>query len=80
MRAFVTLIRFDVAYVGLFKTNRCRIADYPMLQAYTKRMLAVPGIGETVRIDHIKVGYYSIKALNPSGIVPEGPDLAGLGL
>jgi len=51
IRAFVTLIRFDAAYVGLFKTNRRRIADYPMLQAYTKRMLAVPGIGETVRID-----------------------------
>jgi putative glutathione S-transferase len=43
-------------------------------------MLAVPGIRETVSIDHIKRGYYSIKALNPNGIVPAGPDLSGLGV
>lgn len=75
IRAFVTLIRFDAAYHGLFKTNLKRIADYPHLQAYMLRVLNLPGVRETVNIDHIKRGYYSIKALNPVGIVPVGPAL-----
>ena len=75
IRTFVTLVRFDVAYHGLFKCNRRRIADYPNLSAYLERMLAVPGIAGTVSLDHIRRGYYSIKALNPNGIVPIGPDL-----
>ena len=75
IRAFVTLIRFDAAYNGLFKCNRRRIADYANLSAYLERMLAVPGVAATVSIDHIKRGYYSVKALNPNGIVPLGPDL-----
>lgn len=78
IRAFVTLVRFDAAYYGLFKTNLKRIADYPNLQAYMLRVLDIPGVRETVNIDHIKRGYYSIKSLNPSGIVPRGPDIAGL--
>jgi putative glutathione S-transferase len=78
IRLFVTLVRFDAAYHGLFKCNLRRLADYPALSAYMARMLAVPGIAETVSIDHIKAGYYSIKALNPNGIVPKGPDLPGL--
>ena len=73
IRAFVTLIRFDSAYHGLFKTNLKRIADYPHLQAYMLHILNLPGIRETVSLDHIKRGYYSIKALNPVGIVPIGP-------
>lgn len=73
IRLFVTLIRFDIAYHGLFKTNIRRIADYPNLQRFVERAIAVPGIRETVSLDHIKTGYYSIKALNPSGIVPVGP-------
>ena len=77
IRLFVTLIRFDVAYHGLFKCNLRRIADYPALTAYLRRMLAIPGVRETVNIDHIKRGYYSIKALNPNGIVPLGPELHG---
>jgi len=77
IRLFVTLIRFDVAYHGLFKCNLKRIADYPGLTAYLRRMLDVPGVRETVNIDHIKRGYYSIKALNPNGIVPLGPELDG---
>lgn len=75
IRLFVTLVRFDVAYHGLFKCNFKRIADYPALAIYLRRMLAVPAVGETVDIDHIKHGYYSIKALNPTGIVPLGPAL-----
>ncbi|MDR6953128.1 putative glutathione S-transferase [Ancylobacter sp. 3268] len=78
IRLFVTLVRFDAAYHGLFKCNLKRIADYPALQAYMLRVLAIPGIRDTVRIDHIKRGYYSIKSLNPNGIVPVGPDLPGL--
>ena len=74
IRLFVTLIRFDAAYHGLFKTNLRRIADYPRLSAYIERVLRMPGVRETVNLDHIKAGYYSIKALNPMGIVPVGPD------
>jgi putative glutathione S-transferase len=76
VRTFVTLVRFDNAYHGLFKCNRQRIADYPNLTAYMARILAVPGVRETVSIEHIKKGYYSIKALNPNGIVPLGPQPA----
>ncbi len=75
VRLFVTLIRFDAAYHGLFKCNLRRLADYRNLSAYLRRMLNVPGVRETVSIDHIKRGYYSIRALNPNGIVPAGPDL-----
>jgi glutathionyl-hydroquinone reductase len=75
IRLFVTLVRFDAAYHGLFKCNLRRIADYPNLSAHLERMLAVPGVSDTVNIDHIKRGYYSIKSLNPTGIVPLGPAL-----
>ncbi len=78
IRAFVTLVRFDAAYHGLFKTNLKRIADYPNLSAYMLRVLDIPGVRETVDIDHIKRGYYSIKSLNPNGIVPKGPHIRGL--
>ncbi|MFT3989544.1 glutathione S-transferase family protein [Aestuariivirga sp.] len=78
VRLFVTLVRFDAAYHGLFKANLRRIADYPNLSAYLQRVIAIPGVRGTVSIDHIKRGYYSIKALNPTGIVPVGPDLPGL--
>lgn len=75
VRLFVTLVRFDAAYHGLFKCNLRRIADYPALSAYQARVLALPGVSDTVSIDHIKRGYYSIKTLNPTGIVPVGPAL-----
>ena len=73
VRLFVTLVRFDAAYHGLFKCNLRRLVDYPGLSAYVQRVTALPGAGDTVRIDHIKAGYYSIRALNPNGIVPLGP-------
>ncbi len=75
VRLFVTLVRFDVAYHGLFKCNLRRLADYPALSEYQARFLALPGVRETVSVDHIKRGYYSVKALNPTGIVPLGPEL-----
>lgn len=73
IRLFVTLIRFDAAYHGIFKTNRRQIADYPRLSALMERVYRLPGVAETVNMDHITRGYYSIKALNPSGIRPTGP-------
>lgn len=79
IRLFVTLIRFDTAYHGAFKCNARRIADMPRLQAYLARVLAVEGIAETVDLGHIKAGYYGIRAINPTGVVPLGPapSLAG---
>jgi len=73
IRIFVTLIRFDAAYHGLFKTNRSQIADYPRLSSYMRRILSLHGVRETVNMDHITRGYYSIKALNPLRIRPVGP-------
>jgi glutathionyl-hydroquinone reductase len=77
IRVFVTLARFDAAYHGLFKCNRKRIADYPALSAFVKTMFALPAVSETFNLDHIKRGYYSLKSLNPLGIVPLGPELPG---
>ncbi|WP_432474047.1 glutathione S-transferase family protein [Amphritea sp. HPY] len=74
IRLFVTLIRFDAAYHGLFKCNQRTIASYPSLHQYLKRIYDIQGISRTVNIDHIKQGYYSIRALNPNGIVPAGPE------
>ncbi len=78
IRLFVTLIRFDAAYHGLSKCDLRRIADHPGLSAHLARVLGIPGVRETANLDHIKRGYYSIKARNPTGIVPLGPDLPGL--
>lgn len=75
IRAFVTLVRFDAAYVGLFKCNLKTLSQYPHLTDYIQRIYSLPGISETVNIDHIKQGYYSINALNPNGIIPLGPKL-----
>ncbi len=75
VRAFVTLVRFDLAYYGLFKCNLRPLSAYPAVSAYLVRLLAIPAFAASVRPDHIKAGYYSIKALNPTGIVPVGPDL-----
>ncbi|BAF88052.1 glutathione S-transferase [Azorhizobium caulinodans ORS 571] len=80
IRLFVTLVRFDAAYHGLFKCNLRMLKDYPALSDYLRRVLDLPGVRETVNIDHIKRGYYSIRALNPTGIVPVGPDVSALGL
>ncbi|SDE50976.1 glutathione S-transferase family protein [Ruegeria marina] len=74
IRVFVTLIRFDAAYHGLFKTNRRQIRDYLRLSGYLERILQFPGVRDTVNMDHILQGYYSIKALNPLGVVPKAPE------
>jgi putative glutathione S-transferase len=75
-RLFTTLLRFDPVYVGHFKCNIRRLADYPRLSAYFKALLDVPGVRGTVHLDHIKNHYYgSHKTINPTGIVPVGPKL-----
>lgn len=76
VRLFVTLLRFDAVYVGLFKCNRQRISDYPNLSRYLRRVVSIPGIAATVDLTHIKRHYYeSLTFLNPTGIVPRGPEL-----
>src|SRR5271157_6399070 len=75
IRVFVTLARFDAAYHGQFKCNLRRIADYANLSAYLALLIALPAFRDTFNLDHIKRGYYSIKALNPTRIVPLGPEL-----
>lgn len=74
-RLFVTLIRFDAVYVGHFKCNKKRIIDYPNLFNYMLELYQWPGIKETTYIDHIKHHYYaSHEMINPSRIVPLGPE------
>jgi len=76
IRLFTTLVRFDAVYVGHFKCNRRRITDYPALSAYTKRIYQKPGVAQTVNFEHIKRHYYeSHRTINPTGIVPIGPEL-----
>lgn len=76
IRLFTTLVRFDAVYYGHFKTNIRRLVDYPNLWDYTKCIYNMPGIAETVNFDHIKQHYYgSHKTINPTGVVPVGPDL-----
>jgi putative glutathione S-transferase len=73
-RLFTTLARFDAVYVGHFKCNKRRIADYEHISHYLKGLYHVPGIRETVHLDHIKTHYYwSHDKINPSRIVPIGP-------
>ncbi|MGZ8391024.1 MAG: glutathione S-transferase family protein, partial [Rhodoplanes sp.] len=76
VRLFTTLVRFDAVYVGHFKCNLRRIADYPNLSNYLRDLYQTPGFGETVNLDHIKRHYYgSHRQINPTGIVPLGPAL-----
>jgi putative glutathione S-transferase len=76
-RLFTTLVRFDAVYVGHFKCNLRRIADYPNLQGYLRELYQWPGVAGTVNLEHIKRHYYgSMRHINPTGIVPKGPALA----
>jgi len=75
-RLFTTLVRFDAVYVGHFKANLRRIADYPNLHNYTRELYQVPGVAETVNFRHIKRHYYySHGNINPTRIIPRGPEL-----
>jgi putative glutathione S-transferase len=73
-RLFTTLVRFDAVYVGHFKCNIRRIADYPNVSGYLRDLYQTPGVAETVDMRHIKEHYYrSHTMINPTGIVPVGP-------
>ena len=73
-RLFTTLIRFDAVYYNHFKINKKRLMDYSNLWAYTRELYQVPGVAETVNMDHIKYHYFaSHRSINPTGIVPKGP-------
>ena len=72
-----TLVRFDAVYHGHFKCNLRRLVDYPNLWAHTRRLYAMPGIAETVFLDHIKRHYYGSHAIvNPTRVVPAGPEIS----
>ncbi|MFI6255363.1 glutathione S-transferase family protein [Micromonospora zamorensis] len=78
VRLFTTLVRFDAAYHGHFKCNRQKLTEMPVLWAYARDLFQTPGFGETVDFDHIKRHYYGThREINPSGIVPLGPDDSG---
>jgi putative glutathione S-transferase len=75
-RLFTTLVRFDAVYVGHFKCNKKRIADYENIQGFLKELYQVNGVKETTDLYHIKRHYYfSHTGINPTQIVPVGPDL-----
>ena len=75
-RLFTTLVRFDPVYVGHFKCNLRRIADYPNLSGYLRELYQLPGIADTVNMMHIKHHYYgSHSTINPTGVVPVGPEI-----
>jgi putative glutathione S-transferase len=75
-RLFTTLVRFDPVYYGHFKCNLRRLVDYPNLWNYTRELYQIPGIADTVNLDHIKRHYYvTHRTINPNGLVPRGPEI-----
>jgi glutathionyl-hydroquinone reductase len=78
IRLFTTLVRFDAVYHGHFKCNRDQLVAFPALWAYARDLFQTPGFGDTVDFDHVKRHYYEVHTdINPTGIVPLGPDLTG---
>ena len=78
VRLFTTLARFDAVYHGHFKCNRHKLSELPVLWAYARDLFQTPGFGDTTDFDHIKRHYYEVhRDINPTGIVPKGPDLSG---
>ena len=78
VRLWVTLVRFDAAYHGHFTCNRHKLTEMPVLWAYARDLFQTPGFGDTIDFTQIKQHYYGVhREINPSGIVPAGPDLAG---
>ncbi len=77
IRLFTTLARFDPVYHGHFKCNRQKLSEMPVLWAYARDLFQTPGFGDCIDFDHIKRHYYQVhRDINPSGIVPKGPELA----
>ncbi|GAA1625703.1 MULTISPECIES: glutathione S-transferase family protein [Brevibacterium] len=78
VRLFTTLARFDPVYYGHFKANRTALRDFPNLWGYARDLYQTPGFGDTIDFPQIKDHYYIVhKDVNPTGIVPVGPDLSG---
>jgi putative glutathione S-transferase len=78
VRLFTTLARFDAVYHGHFKCNRQKLSEMPVLWAYARDLFQTPGFGDTIDFDQIKQHYYLVhRDINPTGIVPVGPDLSG---
>lgn len=78
IRLFTTLVRFDPVYHGHFKCNRNKLTEDPVLWGYVRDLYQTPGFGDTVDFDHIKRHYYQVHTgINPTAIVPVGPDLSG---
>jgi putative glutathione S-transferase len=78
IRLFTTLVRFDPVYHGHFKCNRNKLSEMPVLWAYARDLFQTPGFGDTVDFTHIKAHYYVVhRDINPTGIIPGGPDLSG---
>jgi len=78
VRLFTTLVRFDPVYHGHFKCNRNKLTEMPVLWAYARDLFQTPGFGDTVDFEQIKRHYYVVHHdINPTGVVPKGPDLAG---
>jgi putative glutathione S-transferase len=78
VRLFTTLARFDAVYHGHFKCNRHKLSELPVLWAYARDLFQTPGFGDTTDFVHIKEHYYLVhRNINPSGIVPAGPNLSG---
>ena len=75
-RLFTTLVRFDPVYVGHFKCNLKRLIDYPNLWGFARELYQYPSVSDTVNFTHIKRHYYqSHNQINPTGIVPLGPEI-----
>ncbi|HEX2027874.1 MAG TPA: glutathione S-transferase C-terminal domain-containing protein [Nitriliruptorales bacterium] len=80
IRLFTTLVRFDAVYHIHFKCNRNKLTEMPVLWAYARDLFQTPGFGDTIDFDHIKRHYYEVHTdINPTGIVPVGPDLTNWG-
>ena len=78
IRLWVTLVRFDAVYHGHFKCNRQKLTEMPALWAYARDLFQTPGFGDTIDFEQIKQHYYGVHAeINPTGIVPVGPDVSG---
>ncbi|WP_159847135.1 glutathione S-transferase family protein [Nocardia sp. CY41] len=77
VRLFTTLVRFDAVYHGHFKCNRSKLSEMPVLWAYVRDLYQTPGFGDTIDFGQIKTHYYVVhRDINPTGIVPKGPDLS----
>jgi len=78
VRLFTTLVRFDAVYHSHFKCNRQKLTEMPVLWRYARDLFALPGFGDPVDFEHIKQHYYRVQRdINPTGVVPLGPDLSG---